>query len=177
MKPNEPLGQAKRVPQSGCKSEKCVPRKDATQIQTAESWLNRDPKTVKVEIPAIAKVEIPEPPKTVSLKRPSGIQYHCKRCDKDVVGGRCECRSGPSPWAPKEKKPRNIWRWLTALLLLFILIYHSTSVNKIAQQEETIDSLLELLEEVTTPLPQGNGETETPGVLPPKGWVNPNTII
>jgi len=26
------------------------------------------------------------------------MQWHCKRCDHDVVDGRCHCKVGPSPW-------------------------------------------------------------------------------
>jgi hypothetical protein len=63
------------------------------------------------------------------------------------------------------------------LLLVFILFYHSVSMDKIHEQDLLIDSLIEAIDGLTSPFPQGNGGIESPGVLPPKGWVDPRTII
>lgn len=102
----------------------------------------------KPETPVIAKVEIPD---------------YQPPFEGEVVGF--------------PKKQTNIWKRLTVVVLAFILFYNIMSMKKLREQEKTIDSLIELLEEVTNPLPQGNGEIETPGVLPPKGWIDPRSII
>jgi hypothetical protein len=74
------------------------------------------------------------------------------------------------------KSSRVPWA-IATLLLAFILFYHSVSVDKIHEQDLLIDELIEAIDGLTSPPPQGNGGIESPGVLPPKGWVDPRTII
>ena len=160
MKPNEP------IKNPGCKSGRCKP---TVQIKQSESWLNRQP--------VIAKVEIPETPKTID--------------------GRCECLSSPSPWEPveawkgisqakeellfdswNEVKRLRIWKWIAIILLLAFATMTFLLSEKINLLNEVIDFQQEILRELgKSELPQGNGEIETPGVLPPKGWIDPKTII
>lgn len=69
------------------------------------------------------------------------------------------------------KSPRLAYVLVLVILLTFIG-YHILTLNKLTQQEQTIDDLLELLEEAALPLPKGDGEIQSPGVLPPKGWID-----
>lgn len=35
-------------------------------------------------------------------KNKSQVQYECIRCKSDVINGRCNCLTSPSPWKVKE---------------------------------------------------------------------------
>ena len=273
MKPNEPLKN-----QSGCKSGKCRPvRKETVRLHKAELEQCGGKKVAKVEIPEETASKLrtlkrygfqltPEAEYRVSMRGeveavvgkeladrfiPSE-EYHCKRCDKDVIDGRCECLSSPSPWELKTKmksipgfpnyqtpdveykgitftgdpspkrviqvgdayreltpeelaaesegwqinpqyttaeykeyrlrwkkrKPSNIWKWIAFILLLSLATMTFLLSEKINLLNEVIDFQQELFRELEkSELPQGDGGIENPGVLPPKGWINPNTII
>jgi hypothetical protein len=43
-------------------------------------------------------------------------KFYCGRCGADVIGGRCRCLSGPSPWI---EKPR--YRSSSIIAAIFML--------------------------------------------------------
>lgn len=102
-------------------------------------------------------------------------QYHCKRCDKDVIDNRCECLSSPSPWEPKHYdvfdgkwlRDSNLLWAIIAALLAFLIGYHLHMTAKLDESHKQFDELLD--EYYKAPLPQGDGEIPDRGVLPEKG--------
>lgn len=176
MKPNQPTQS-----QSGCKSGKCKPRKETVRLHKAELEQCGGKKVAKVEIPESKFVKIDlEKGVITPVPRHVGQQYHCL--------------SSPLPWEPKgltpripdgvwtedyhEKEPRNIWKWIAIILFLLLAFVTLLLSYKIEQLNEVIDFQQQLFEELEkAELPQGNGEIQSPGNLPPEGWIDPNTII